>query len=332
MARVTHLNSLQALETAIRKGSLQGAAKQLGITPAAVGQRIRALESFLETDLLLRGRSGLQPTPVLRRALDDLTDAFDALGRVADTLDLQRTAEIHIVADADLSELWLARRLDAFRTEMPNVHFNLNGLGDVPMRLGAPDIVIDRNPKGRAADGEVLFHEIFAPVASPENAARIADPDLVIGPGTRPRYLPVGGADVWRHSVKGSVEGFPLLHTQPRPEQPGTPNLAEWFETFGYQRTAPERGVRYTHIRDALDGARSDAGLVITGLSYILDDLAHDRLRLPFLPHQCLTSEHPYRMAVRQGALARPQVARFRDWLSAEAADLARRMAAVVAA
>ena len=59
MPVATHLKSLQALELAIRCGSLTGAADRLGITPAAVGQRIRALEDYLGTDLLLRGRSGL---------------------------------------------------------------------------------------------------------------------------------------------------------------------------------------------------------------------------------------------------------------------------------
>jgi LysR family glycine cleavage system transcriptional activator len=80
MAAVTHLKSLQALELAIRCGSLKAAADRLGITPAAVGQRIRALEDYLGTDLLLRGRSGLQPTPELDHALGDLQTAFAALG------------------------------------------------------------------------------------------------------------------------------------------------------------------------------------------------------------------------------------------------------------
>jgi LysR family glycine cleavage system transcriptional activator len=47
MALVTHLRSLQALEMAVRKGSLNAAAGELGITPAAVGQRIKMLEDYL---------------------------------------------------------------------------------------------------------------------------------------------------------------------------------------------------------------------------------------------------------------------------------------------
>jgi len=67
---------------AIRLGSLRDAAEQLGITPAAVGQRIRSLEDYLGTDLLVRGRSGLKPTADMHPALSDLKAAFAALDRV----------------------------------------------------------------------------------------------------------------------------------------------------------------------------------------------------------------------------------------------------------
>jgi len=50
MTSVTHLKSLQALELAVREGSLTAAAVKLGITPAAVGQRIRSLEDYLGVD------------------------------------------------------------------------------------------------------------------------------------------------------------------------------------------------------------------------------------------------------------------------------------------
>ena len=68
MAAVNHLRALQALELAIRKGSLKAAAVELSITPAALGQRIRALEDYLGFDLLVRGRSGIRPTKELEAA------------------------------------------------------------------------------------------------------------------------------------------------------------------------------------------------------------------------------------------------------------------------
>jgi LysR family glycine cleavage system transcriptional activator len=143
MADVSHLRSLQAIDLALREGSLQAAAARLSISPAALGQRVRALEDYLGTDLLVRGRSGLQPTAALTHAVDDLRDAFDALQRVADALEFARPSEIHVVADADWAELWLAPRLDTFRAQHRGIRFCINGAGDVPLRLGAPDIRIE---------------------------------------------------------------------------------------------------------------------------------------------------------------------------------------------
>ncbi|WP_412508346.1 LysR family transcriptional regulator [Roseovarius sp. SYSU LYC5161] len=284
MSRVTHLNALQALDMALREGSLQGAGDRLGITPAAVGQRIRALEAYLETDLLLRGRSGLRPTPALQAALDDLHAAFAALDRVADSLDFQRSAEIHITADPDWADMWLWPRLARFRADHPNVAFNVNGEGDVPMRLGAADIIVDRDPGGRAADGAVLYHEAFLPVGSPENAARIAEPDLTRAGDGGPRYLPVGTLGdrdrMWQHSEGGSLEGFPLLHIKPRSDAPDTPGWAEWLAAHPHGRTAPERAVNYALVRNALDSVKSDAGLLVCGLSCVLDALEAGSLSL----------------------------------------------------
>eukprot|EP01035_Chromulina_nebulosa_P040183 gene40183-54333_t len=80
----SHLRALQALELALRTGSLTGAAARLAITPAAVGQRVKALEDYLGIDLLVRGRSGLQPTPELSGALVHLHAAFRELALAAD--------------------------------------------------------------------------------------------------------------------------------------------------------------------------------------------------------------------------------------------------------
>jgi LysR family glycine cleavage system transcriptional activator len=334
MTRTTHLNSLQAIEMAIREGSLQAAAKRLGITPAALGQRIRTLEQFLDTDLLLRGRSGLRPTPALQAALDDLQTAFAALDRASESLDFQRTAEIHIVADPDWSDLWLIPRLNKFRGDHPNIFFNVNGEGAVPIRLGAADLVIDRNPYGRAADGEVLYHEVFLPVSSPENATRLSDPYSVKPNDGKARYLPVGtlGKEhMWQHSEGGSLEGFPLLHIKPRHDAPDTPTWPDWLDTYPYDRTSPDRGVSYPLVRNAIEGVKSNAGLVVCGLSCILDDLEQGALSLPFPSHECLKAKNPYRVQARPEVKTRLQVTRFLDWLKAEAAATSAQMHAVTA-
>ncbi|MBM1221025.1 LysR family transcriptional regulator [Ponticoccus sp. SC2-23] len=293
MSAVSHLKSLQAVEMAVRTGSLKDAAQELGITPAAVGQRIRAIEDYLGTDLLMRGRSGLKPTVELLHALDDLRTAFAALERASDALDFQRTLEIHIVADPDWAELWLLRRLDRFREAHPNILFCVNGTGDVPLRLGSPDIRVLRGP----GEGEPLFNEVFLPVTGPDNPRRIADYDSVHG-----------------------LEGLPLLHIKPPPDGAAAPGWPDWFATFGHRKSAPDRGFHYQHARIAIDAARESVGFLLGPLSLVLDGLQDGQLLAPFPLEEHLTAADPYRVAVRSDAANRPQVQRFVGWLQDEAA------------
>jgi LysR family transcriptional regulator, glycine cleavage system transcriptional activator len=293
MAAASHLKSLQALEMAIRVGSLTGAADHLGITPAAVGQRIRALEDYLGTDLLLRGRSGLTPTPVLEGALGDLKAAFAALDRVSESMDFQRVTEIHIVADPDWSELWLLPRLAAFRAENPNILFCINGAGDVPLRLGAPDCRIEYADPGR---GEELFRDCLLPVTGPDNLRRMADWDA---------QMP--------------LEGMPFLHLEAQRDDRARPGWPDWVERFGHRREGAGRGVHYRHARLALEAVRNNVGFLICGLSLVEEDIAQGRIMLPYPADQSLPAPRPYMLTVTAHGAVRPQMQRFLDWLRDQA-------------
>lgn len=278
---------------AIRVGSLKDAAEQLGITPAAVGQRIRSLEDYLGTDLLMRGRSGLQPTADLNRALVDLKAAFAALDRVTEDLDFQRVTEIHIVADADWSELWLLPRLDEFRNENPNILFCINGAGDVPLRLGAPDCRIEYGEPGK---GEELFRDRLLPVVSPGNIYR----------------MDVGGGQV-------SLEGMPFLHLEAQRDDELHPGWPDWVAAFGHRSEGAERGVHYRNARLALEAVRQDVGFLVCGLSLVADGLADGTIVLPFPAHQCLAAPMPYVLTITSHGTMRPQLQRFCDWLRDQA-------------
>lgn len=292
MSGTSHLKSLQALEMAVREGSLKAAADCLGITPAAVGQRIRALEEYLGTDLLLRGRQGLTPTQALQPALSDLRQSFDALRRVTETLDFQRIGEIHIVADIDWAELWLAPRLAVFRSEHPNIRFCINGSGDAPLRIGMPDlrIVYDSEP------GVTLYRDIIVPVTGPDNLRRIAigDPDQ-------------------------QMEGMPLLHMKSQQIGGETPGWVEWFKSFGHRKKGPDRGVRYQNAGLALEAVRQNVGFLVCGLSLLLSEIETGAIKLPFPGSEHLIAPHPYQLRTRADSLNRPQIQKFIEWLRIEA-------------
>lgn len=304
MPAVSHLKSLQALEMALREGSLRAAAERLGITPAAVGQRIRALEDHLGAALLGRGPAGLEPSAELAAALPDLRAAFAALERASDELDLRRASEIHVVADTDWAELWLAPRLPAFRAAHPNIRFNINGLGDVPMRIGAPDLRVVCDDGA----GELLFHDVFVAVTGPDNTRRMEG--LAEGRG---------------------LEGMPLLHM--RDQREGVmPGWVEWCARHGHRARGADRGVVYPNPRLAIPAVRQDIGFLVCGLSLCLPDLDAGTAVFAFPPWMHIPAPHPYRLSLRgSGRDRRPQTERFLAWLRAEAQVTQARLARMAA-
>lgn len=293
MVAPSHLRSFQALDLALRLGSLKAAADELAITPAAVGQRIKALEDFLGLELLVRGRTGLQPTASLAAALPGLTRAFRELDAVVDILDMQRGHEIHIAATLDFADLWLSPRLAGIRATLPNISFCLNGEGDAPHRLGPADCEIRFGAPISGSD--LLFTDYVIPVSSPENMRRIS------GLARRDR-----------------LEGFPLLHLDAYKDDPSIGGWAAWISANRMRRTAPERGIRFRRITAALEAVRADAGLALCGLGLIADMVEDGRIAAPFGLTGGNWTSHAYVARFRSDALHRPQVRRFRDWLLAE--------------
>jgi LysR family transcriptional regulator, glycine cleavage system transcriptional activator len=300
MAVTSHLRSFQALELALRSGSFKGAADELAITPAAVGQRIKTLEDFLGIDLIVRGRSGLRPTSALSRAMPHLGRAFAELAIAAQELDFQRINEIHIAANSDWAEMWLAPRLARFKAPHSNILFCVNGAGDVPMRLGKADIEVSFSAPIKDEYCSVLFHDFLMPVASPVNAKRLANV-----------------------KKRNRLEGFPLLHLDFYRDDLAAINWPRWLAEHGYRKSAHQRGIRFQRIAPGLEVVASDAGLMIAGLAFIIERIHRRELVLPFPVKTGAWTTHVFQARFRKDALLRPQVARFRAWLEAEAAATA---------
>lgn len=308
MPAPTHLKAFQALEAAVRLGSVAQAARELGITPAAVGQRIKALEDYLDIVLLARGRSGMAPSAELAGALPALHRAFAALEEAAGVLDLQRAGEIHIAAASDFVELWLEPRLPAFRAAYPGLLFCINGVGEVPMRLGRADCEIGFGPASPPGDplSDLLFHDFVLPIGSPANVARVA-------------ALPAAAR----------LEGFPLLHLDFYKDDPAGLSWPDWIARNHVERSAPDRGMRFQRITAALDAVKADAGLCLAGIALVLDQLERGAIELPYPIATGHMSAYAFTARFRADTHARRYIARFRAWLAEEAKSTGARLAAV---
>jgi LysR family glycine cleavage system transcriptional activator len=300
MTALSHLKSLQALEMAVRTGSFTLAADALGITPAAAGQRVKVLEDYLGVELLIRGRSGIRPTPELERALPELGRAFAALDAVAEALDLQRGHELHIAAPSDFVELWLEPRLERFREVQPNTRLCINGQGDAPIRLGPVDCRIGFEAPVDGPLVDRLFEDLVLPIGSPANAERIE----ALAPDQR-------------------LEGFPLLHLDFYKEDPAGLSWPDWIAANGLERTAPERGMRFQRIVPALDAVLVNAGLTLCGLALVREHFERGEIALPFPPATGRRTRYVFQANYRADSAGRRHVAGFRHWLAEESATTA---------
>ena len=110
----THLplNGLRVLDAAARHLSFTRAADELAVTPAAVGQQIRALEDTLGVVLFRRTTKGLELTPEGESGLDALRFGFLQFEEAVRAMQAGQTSKsLTIAAPRDLTEKWLMPRL-----------------------------------------------------------------------------------------------------------------------------------------------------------------------------------------------------------------------------
>src|SRR3546814_20492172 len=122
----THLplNALRVFDAAARHLSFTRAADELAVTPAAVGQQIRALEDMLGVVLFRRTPKGLELTGEANAGLDALRQGFLQFEESVRALQAgQSSQSLTIAAPRDLTAKWLAPRLARDRPPDTHVRF-----------------------------------------------------------------------------------------------------------------------------------------------------------------------------------------------------------------
>ncbi|MGH1577409.1 LysR family transcriptional regulator [Planktotalea sp.] len=172
------LNALRAFETVARLGSFTSAADELCVTPAAISQQVKSLESWLGLSLFDRHAQGVSLTDAGRQAVPDLTRAFDQM--IGSVFSLMRAASperIRIATLPSIAHFWLSPRLSALRKAIPNLEISLT------TRLTPPNLqrepfefslfLAEPHDDGR---GFCLAEDEIFPVCAPELAMRLKAP------------------------------------------------------------------------------------------------------------------------------------------------------------
>ncbi len=179
----THLplNGLRVLDAAARHLSFTRAADELAVTPAAVGQQIRALEDLLGVVLFRRTTKGLVLTDEAAAGLDAIREGFLRFEEGVQAMQAGQSSHVYTVAcPRDFFAAWLSPRLAAFRLANPGLRFALVGSdGDLDFTEANLNLAV-RWAEGPGdleglALGEPLMQIVAAPGAS-EDAPWIAWP------------------------------------------------------------------------------------------------------------------------------------------------------------
>lgn len=124
----THLplNALRVFDAAARHLSFTRAADELAVTPAAVGQQIRALEDLLGVVLFRRTPKGLELTDEASAGLEALRTGFLHFEDAVQAMQAGQSSHVYtIAAPRDFFAAWLAPRLAEFRAANPEVRYSL---------------------------------------------------------------------------------------------------------------------------------------------------------------------------------------------------------------
>lgn len=199
----THLplNGLRVFDAAARHLSFTRAADELAVTPAAVGQQIRALEDMLGVILFRRTPRGLELTPEAEAGLPALRSAFLDLEESVRAIQAgQSSHHLTIAAPRDLTAKWLSTRLARYAAEVENLQFLLVAtdealdfteanldlairLGDdvgenEGIALGSPHFVTVEAADGKGVDAPIDWPG--CPVEDGQAIMRVADAGLAI--------------------------------------------------------------------------------------------------------------------------------------------------------
>lgn len=181
----THLplNALRVFDAAARHLSFTRAADELAVTPAAVGQQIRALEDVLGVVLFRRTSKGLELTEEAFAGLDPLREGFLHFEESVRAMQAgQASHRYTIAAPRDFFDAWLGPRLAAFRSANPDVHYALLD-GETADFTGANlDLAVLWAEGPGDHEGVMLGEAARMRVVAPGDKAR-ADPPRIVWPG-----------------------------------------------------------------------------------------------------------------------------------------------------
>jgi LysR family transcriptional regulator, glycine cleavage system transcriptional activator len=295
----THLplNALRVFEAAARHLSFTKAADELAVTPAAVGQQIRALEETLGVILFRRTARALMLTPEAERALPALRAGFEKMEEAVRAMQAGQTSKtLTISAPPSFAAKWLTARLDKYLATGAVSQVRLfAGAELVDFAQENVDLAIRYGPGGYTdLVVDKLMDEHVFPVASPA-------------------FLEARGG----LSSPADLAESPLIHDDSSAEDDECPSWREWLAAAGVSHRDADAGLHFNQSALVLEAATAGRGVALAKRALAEADIVAGKLVRLFNESQRVTFS--YYLVAPEPQWRQPKVQAFTAWLKLEA-------------
>ncbi|MDH2328983.1 LysR family transcriptional regulator [Cereibacter sp. SYSU M97828] len=238
-ARLPPLNALRAFVVTARHRSFAGAAEELLVSPAAIGQQVRLLEDHLGGILFERLQGRVELTPLGQRLAPGLAEGF---ARMVETLahgGASAVARTRLAAPSCFTLKWLLPRIDRLMADLPDVELvGANEDADCAIALGprrgwepflSESVIRVCRPGLQDKTGLVLLHDGQARPGAlrlPDGAAVIEA--AIAGRGIGLARLRLAEADLAAGRLVALAGPVPLDRSWSLRAEPGSP-LLPWL-------------------------------------------------------------------------------------------------------
>jgi LysR family glycine cleavage system transcriptional activator len=289
------LGALRAFEAAARLSSFTRAAAELCVTQTAISHQVKQLEAHLGAPLFRREPRRITLTPEGLAWATELRAIFARLHEANRRLRARPSRrEVAVSVIPSFAARWLVPRLGRFM----ELH------ADVDVRISPAAELVDF-----AVDSIDLGIRYGAGRYPGLVAEKLADDAFVVvcAPALRARRKLAGPSDLRRHALLRDDEE----EAWPR-----------WLEANRVRDVPIARGAVLTDSSMLVAAAVQGDGVALARWSLAVDDLAAGRLVLPFPNIRPMPTGRAYYVVAPREHLARPDVARFVQWLRDESKSL----------
>lgn len=294
--RDINLKATEYFEAVARLGTVTKAAEELGVSPSAVSQQIKLLESQFGVMLFRREKRRLKLTLDGDRLYQTITQAFAALRNSRNAIGQQRgQRSLNVRVSPSFGVRWLGPRIASFASENPDWNIRINATPefsefdteaiDLDLRYGLGEWT--------GLTVECVMHDAVLPLCSPdflERARKISDP-------------------VERLQTVHLIDSVKSLY-----------RWELWLAASSFEIPDLSYPFRFDRSSMSIEMAKQGGGVALDSAMLCKGEIERGEL-VPFLPDTPVIEFAAYWFVCPARHLNRRVVIRFFEWVSAEAKE-----------